>query len=165
MSIIIFIWFLEAAVPGTRMTEEMQFSAHYWYRDNVNIPWILCNLAFSVLYFSALRSWHKQNSTERYEILTHECNNEDAKDDPEDVAEDVHDDDGEESHRQVELALPLLVLAPAQNLESVSRLSWVFHTILLQCFLYLTTLTYFQEYVKVHVGKSDKWKNSCIHKY
>ena len=28
----------------------------------------------------------------------------------------MHDDDGEEGHRQVELALPLLVLSPAQNL-------------------------------------------------
>ena len=68
------------------------------------------------MYFSALRSWQNQNSTKGKEILTHECNDEDAKNDPEDVTEDVHDDDGEESHRQVELALPLLVLAPAQNL-------------------------------------------------
>ena len=33
----------------------------------------------------------------------------------------MHDHDGEESHRQVELALTLLVLSPAQNLGESSE--------------------------------------------
>ena len=66
MPIIIFMWFLEAAILGTRMTEEMQFSAHYWYPDNVNIPWILWNLTFSVLYFSALRPWQNKEIWDPY---------------------------------------------------------------------------------------------------
>ena len=78
---------------------------------------ILCFCIFLHSYIS----YHGKTLHRDQEILTDECDYEDAEDDPEDVAEDVHDHDGEESHRQVELALTLLVLPPAQNLGESSE--------------------------------------------
>ena len=78
---------------------------------------ILCFCIFLHSYIS----YHGKTLHRYQEILTDECDYEDAEDDPEDVAEDVHDHDGEESHRQVELALSLLVLPPAQNLGESSE--------------------------------------------
>ena len=78
---------------------------------------ILCFCIFLHSYIS----YHGKTLHKYQGILTDECDDEDAEDDPEDVAEDVHDHDGEESHRQVELALSLLVLPPAQNLGESSE--------------------------------------------
>ena len=49
--------------------------------------------------------------------LTYKRYNEDAEEDPKGVAEDVHHHNGEQRHRQVKLALPLLILAAAQDLK------------------------------------------------
>ena len=85
---------------------------------------MLCK-RFGILYFCiflhSYKSYHGKTLHRYQEILTDECDYEDPEDDPEDVAEDVHDHDGEESHRQVELALTLLVLPPAQNLGESSE--------------------------------------------
>ena len=50
--------------------------------------------------------------------LTYERHHEDTEEDPEGIAEDVHHHDGEQGHGQVGLALPLVTLAAAQDLQS-----------------------------------------------
>ena len=50
--------------------------------------------------------------------LTYKRHHQDPEEHPERVADDVHEDDGDESHRQVELTLPLLAPPPAQNLKT-----------------------------------------------